>query len=127
MLYSRQPDVRILSNTPRLQAVRHFGLNLTAANFWSAASLKDEGFLSVHSDGMASLMMREQGNLLTLIVADPSWDRPSMQLILDGLYDLVSANDSNIRISTRAGRYTVIDLDSRNALGRPFKMQFDKK
>ena len=38
-LYSRQPDVRILSNTPALQAVYHFGLNMVAANFWQKTSL----------------------------------------------------------------------------------------
>lgn len=127
-LYSRQPDVRILSNTPALQAVRHFGLNLIAANFWQKGSLRDNGIADVRSDGTAALMMQQSGDMLTLSVADPTWDRSSMQILIEGLYDLRSANKSDkVKVSSLAGSYTVIDIDSRNALGMSFDVILEKK
>jgi hyaluronate lyase len=60
------PGVEILSNTTSVQAIAHAGLGLTAANFFAAGTV---GGITV--DAPCSVVLRESGGKLTVVVADP--------------------------------------------------------
>ncbi|KOR90326.1 polysaccharide lyase family 8 super-sandwich domain-containing protein [Paenibacillus solani] len=65
--YSENPDIRILSNTAQMQAVEDTKLGLTGINFWQSGELG-----RVRAYQPASVMVKEQGDELTVSVSDPT-------------------------------------------------------
>ncbi len=67
--YARHPRVEILAISDRIQAVRLAPLGVTAANFWSDGH-STIGPITV--DGMASVLLQVQGDVLDVAVSDPT-------------------------------------------------------
>ncbi|WP_055108599.1 polysaccharide lyase family 8 super-sandwich domain-containing protein [Paenibacillus ihumii] len=65
--YSENPDIRILSNTAKVQAVEDTKLGLTGINFWQPGELG-----RVRAYQPASVMVKEQGDEWTVSVSDPT-------------------------------------------------------
>jgi Polysaccharide lyase family 8, N terminal alpha-helical domain/Polysaccharide lyase family 8, super-sandwich domain/Polysaccharide lyase family 8, C-terminal beta-sandwich domain len=60
------PGVEVLANSTLVQAVRHAGLGLTAANFFTAGTVD-----GITVDAPCSVVLRESGGTLSVAVADP--------------------------------------------------------
>ncbi len=69
MLYARNPNVRVLANTPQVQAVKHRTEGVTGINFWEAGSLPQAG---VRVSAPASVMLRETEEELWVGLSDPT-------------------------------------------------------
>lgn len=67
--YARTPDVRILANTPAVQAVRDTRLNVTGFAFWTDSLTTVEG---VTADRKAAVLVREAADGFEVAVADPT-------------------------------------------------------
>lgn len=67
--YSQSPDVTILENSQRLQAVRDGSTHTLAVNFWDTQGGTVEG---VTCSGQASVMIQEKNGALTVALADPT-------------------------------------------------------
>ncbi|NEE00381.1 polysaccharide lyase family 8 super-sandwich domain-containing protein [Phytoactinopolyspora halotolerans] len=87
------PDggLSVLANNPRVQAIKHTGLGLIAANVfgdgWQAA-----GHVAVH--GPASVLVRQDGDETTVAVSDPTMNRADISVVVRGRpMTLVSADD----------------------------------
>jgi hyaluronate lyase len=76
-------QVVLLSNTPRLQAIQHLGLGLTAANSFGPGLHHLPG---VTVDGPASVLLRRQSDTTSIAVADPTTKRDAIVLNLRGQY-----------------------------------------
>jgi len=76
-------QVVLLSNTPRLQAIQHLGLGLTAANSFGPGLHHLPG---VTVDGPASVLLRRQSGTTSMAVADPTTKRDAIVLNLRGQY-----------------------------------------
>lgn len=110
--YARHPQIRILSNTPALQAVAKPALQLVAANFWQSGSVE-----GIHSDGPAAVLYRHCGDTLYLNISDPTWDRAEQCISVHGTYQLLSSvPDDNIQL-THTNRQTYIHLNTAYRLG----------
>lgn len=120
--YCKKPQVEILSNTPSLQAVHHKSLGITAFNFWSAGTY---GILS--SDGVAAIMMRQNGDNLYLSVSEPTWQRSSQVLTLDGQWNLVSAVPDDNIVVRNDGDKTHVTLATSYRLGMTQQLVLTKK
>ncbi|WP_405062847.1 polysaccharide lyase beta-sandwich domain-containing protein [Kribbella sp. NBC_01505] len=73
----------VLANTPRLQAIQHQGLRLTAANTFSPGLHHLPG-LTI--DGPASVLLQRHGIDLTVAVSDPTTTRATITLNLWAQY-----------------------------------------
>ncbi|WP_197258747.1 polysaccharide lyase family 8 super-sandwich domain-containing protein [Paenibacillus dendritiformis] len=73
--YSARPDIEIIRNSADVQAVRETRLGLTRANFWQAGTAD-----LVRSEQPASVIVKEEGNELTVSVSDPTKNQGSLML-----------------------------------------------
>lgn len=67
--YASNPDIEVLANSNKIQAVREKELVITAANFWTdEVSAVDK----LRVNKKASVMIRQQGDELAVSVSDPT-------------------------------------------------------
>ena len=67
--YAASPEIVIVENTTRAQAVKETTLGITAVNFWRDGSNKVAG---VTADKKASVIFRNDGTVLELGISDPT-------------------------------------------------------
>jgi hyaluronate lyase len=105
----------ILVNSPKLQAVRHSGLGLTAANAFAPGRHEVAG-LSI--DGPASVIAQQQpDHTTTVAVSDPTMDRDSISVVVHGRRLSKVSGDDGVRVSQVAGG-TRLDFTTRQTYGR---------
>ncbi|MFI7005912.1 polysaccharide lyase family 8 super-sandwich domain-containing protein [Streptomyces sp. NPDC050145] len=108
--------VRVLANTPRLQAVRHEGLGLTAANTFAPGAHHTAGLVI---EGPASVLVREENRDTTLAVSDPTTGRDTVTVTLRGRTLRKVSGDDGARVTPVPGG-TRVEFDVRQAYGRSF-------
>jgi len=69
--YAKTSGIRILSNTPQLQAVRHDTLHLTMAAFYAPSELADPKGLSIRVDKPCLVLLQQRANELEIAVSNP--------------------------------------------------------
>ncbi|MEV5606855.1 polysaccharide lyase family 8 super-sandwich domain-containing protein [Streptomyces sp. NPDC052225] len=106
--------VRVLANTPRLQAVRHDGLGLTALNTFTPGAHRTAG-LTV--DGPASVLVRKEGGETSVAVSDPTTGRDTVSVVLHGRALRKVSGDDTVRVSAVPGG-TRIEAVTRHGYGR---------
>ena len=111
--YAAEQPVAILNNDTMAQSVWHKGLDIVGINYWHQAAVA-----GVSSDGEASLMYRHCGDTLYLSVSDPTWKRTAQQLVLSGIYTLISAASSDQVTVTQADAQTTITVNSTDRMGQ---------
>ncbi|MFI2615102.1 polysaccharide lyase family 8 super-sandwich domain-containing protein [Streptomyces sp. NPDC018584] len=115
----RQGPIEVLANSPRLQAVAHSGLGLTAANSFTPGRHEAAG---LRVDGPASVIVRRRGHggvTTTVAVSDPTMDRDRITVLLRGRRLRKVTADDGVRVSRDPGG-TRIDVDTHHAYGRSF-------
>jgi hyaluronate lyase len=111
--YRRGP-LTVLANDRRLQAIRHDGLKLFAANAFEAG-WQHVDRVAIH--GPASVLVRRQpGGLVSLAVADPTMDQAEISLVLLGESLRAVAADDGVRV-TRIPGGTLVRVDTHHRYG----------
>lgn len=100
--YALSPKVQVLANNDTVQAVAYPEFGVKAVNFWLPATFDN---LSV--DGMATVIMQQQADSLTLSLAEPTWQKTNMTLTLDGAYVLDGDNENVAKCATKNGKTTI--------------------
>ncbi len=85
---------RILTNTPRAQAIQSGPL--TAANTFTSGPHLLPGLIV---DGPASLLTRTQGRRLTIAVSDPTFSRASITLTIPARWLTLTATNPAVRVT----------------------------
>ncbi|MGA4845940.1 polysaccharide lyase family 8 super-sandwich domain-containing protein [Streptomyces sp. G5(2025)] len=118
----RHGPLKVLANSPRLQAISHSGLGLTAANFFTPGRHEAAG---LRVEGPASVVVRRQGRggatTTTVAVSDPTMDRDRITVLLRGRRLHQVTADEGVRVS-RAPGGTRIDVDTHHAYGKSFSV-----
>ncbi|MFI0924086.1 polysaccharide lyase family 8 super-sandwich domain-containing protein [Streptomyces sp. NPDC021012] len=97
------PNVTVLSNTAQAQAISCPPLGLTMANFFAAGSA---GPITV--DGPCSVLMKEQGGSMTVVVSDPTRAAATVRVtIARSTYKSVSAS-SGVQVLTTSGQVVLL-------------------
>ncbi|WP_144124201.1 polysaccharide lyase family 8 super-sandwich domain-containing protein [Catellatospora sichuanensis] len=114
--YARGP-VSVLAITTSVQAVKHTGLGLIAANVF-ATGTHHAGRLAI--GGPASVIMRAgRDGTTSVAVSDPTMQRESISLVIHGRRMQALSADEEVRVSAVPGG-TCIDVVTRQAFGRSF-------
>ncbi|WP_016905826.1 polysaccharide lyase family 8 super-sandwich domain-containing protein [Streptomyces xiaopingdaonensis] len=114
--YLRGP-LRILANTPRLQALTHRGLRLAAANTFTRGPHEAAG---VRIDGPASVLLRRRRDgRLDVAVSDPTTGRDSVELLVRGRPLRLEKGDEAVTVRRGRGGTRVL-VDTHHAYGRSF-------
>lgn len=109
--YSQNPDIRILSNTDKLQAVLEQKLNVLGVNFWEAGRI---GVLE--SDQAASVMLQKAQDTIYLSVSDPTWKQPKIKIKVSGSYEVVSESNERVKVEI-IGSNTEITINTTDRMG----------
>ncbi len=110
--YSSNPDIQILSNTDKLQAVWEKRLNAIGINFGEAGTAD-----IVKSETAASVMLQKSNDTIYLSVSDPTWKLSTQKLTLRGSYSLVSPPTATVIISASGENSTDILINSSDKMG----------
>ncbi|MBW5424084.1 silent information regulator protein Sir2 [Streptomyces sp. BG9H] len=116
--HHRHGPLKVLANSPRMQAISHGGLGLTAANTFTRGRHETAG---LRVDGPASVLVRRQGRhggaTTAVAVSDPTMGRDRITVLLLGRHLQKVTADPGVRVS-RAPGGTRIDVDTHHAYGR---------
>jgi hyaluronate lyase len=108
-------DVRVLANDRRVQAVAHPRLRLVGVNTFTDGWHHADR-LAV--DGPASVLLRRKDGTVTLAVSDPTMNRDTIDVVLQGTHRLVTA-DEGVEVRRVPGG-TRVRVATRQTYGRTF-------
>jgi hyaluronate lyase len=109
--------ISVLVNTTRLQAVKHTGLRLVAANAFADGEHHAERLVI---SGPASVILRDgPGGTVSVAVSDPTMDRDTVSVTVHGPARTAVSTDDGVTVRPVAGG-TRIDVATRHAYGRTF-------
>ncbi|WP_326686889.1 MULTISPECIES: polysaccharide lyase family 8 super-sandwich domain-containing protein [unclassified Streptomyces] len=112
----------VLANTPRLQAVRHTGLGLVAANSFTTGHHSVAG---LRLDGPASVLVRHERakgrhrGRITVAASDPTMRRPHLSVLLRGRRLTAVTADPGVKTRPVPGG-TLLRFPTHHAYGRTF-------
>ncbi|GAA2096244.1 polysaccharide lyase 8 family protein [Streptomyces albiaxialis] len=117
----RNGPLSVLANSPRLQAVRHSRLGLTAVNSFAPGPHRLPG---LRLDGPASVLVREDGDRkdgrrLALAASDPTTRRDSLTVLLRGRRLKPVTADEGVEVRPAPGG-TLVTFPVRHAYGHSF-------
>lgn len=120
--YSQKSDVMILNQTSAVHAVKEQHLGITAANFWEGNATVD----ILRSHQPASVLVREEGDELTLSVSDPTHGQDKIVIDLGKIGLSVISQDETVTVA-HMSPYTKVEFDVSNSLGRTHTVKFKYK
>ncbi|WP_146200369.1 polysaccharide lyase family 8 super-sandwich domain-containing protein [Paenibacillus agaridevorans] len=109
--YSGHPDIEIISDSSNVHAVRESGLGLTAFNFWTSDTAD-----FVRSYQPASVIVKEDGEKLTIAVSDPTQKQNKLVLNVGKVVLEQLEADSGIKV-TQTEPFLKLEVDTAGALG----------
>ncbi|QNS03072.1 polysaccharide lyase 8 family protein [Streptomyces xanthii] len=103
LAWSRSRPVRILANSPEVQAVSSPRLGLLAAHFWAAGSID-----GLACDGPGTVLVSRRDDGVTVAVADPGRTAATLTVRLPFPVDEVVATDDTVTVTP--GRRPVLTV-----------------
>jgi hyaluronate lyase len=113
--YRRGP-VSVLANNERVQAIRHAGLGVTAANVFANETQNVE---RLAIDGAASVIVQRTDNTVSVAVSDPTMNRSSVSVVVRGPHMTLDSADDGVDVERVAGG-TRVTADTHEAYGATF-------
>lgn len=116
--YSQHPDIEIVSRTNKVHAARENKLGITAFNFWEADRSE---FVRAHQP--SSILVKEQGDRLTVAVSDPTQKQEKVTLDLGKAVLKEIAKDPSVTV-VQTSPYLKLEIDTKGAIGKTHTIQF---
>jgi len=117
--YAESPDIQILENSARLQAVRETKLGVTGMVFWESGSCED---IAVTVPML--VMVQDKGNEYVISLSDPTHKLGSAKIYIDMPLGETDA-DKELTVYEEGGK-TVIQAELKNSRGKTFTARFAK-
>lgn len=115
--YAKSPEIEVISNTDKLQAVRKASLGLTFMAFYEAGSC-----CGVTAHQPCLVILSEENGALTVSVSEPTHKANDVKVTLDKKYELIDA-PLTVKVSEENGK-TTLDIDVDYATGEPRRVSF---
>lgn len=118
--YSKNPDIEILSNTEKLQAVKEKKLGITGMIFWEKGV-----FENITVSEPMIVMAGEENGIYNVNISDPTKLLTEATVTIDGKFELLEA-DERCKVSTSGNKATVT-IDFAGSKGRtlPIKLKIN--
>ena len=117
--YSKDPDVVILENSDKLQAVSEKKLGVSGYVFYEKG-----GFGNIEVDTGAIIMVKEDENTLEFSICDATHEKEELVARIKSPVKLTS-KDNAVSVTEIDG-YTEIKVNCQGAMGAPFRVKFSK-
>ncbi|RYE24355.1 MAG: hypothetical protein EOP45_05910 [Sphingobacteriaceae bacterium] len=127
--YAAKPDIKIIENTARLQAVKSESLNIIAANFWlnvnTALNLNDlPAYISCNTQ--AAVMVQKKHDTLKIAISDPTMLHNIILLTLKEKTKRVIFQDPTVQVISMEP-LTKLSVDVTKLGGRTVTVTFATK
>ncbi len=106
----------VLKNDPVLAAVR--AGNSTGIVFWAAGSIDLASAITLTTDTPATVYLTDDGNLISLAMADPAQGAGTMKLTVSGSYADGAAGDTGVTVDPSTGQISVDRTEGRTHTAR---------
>lgn len=116
--YSQQPDISVLSQTNKVHAVQEKKLGITGFNFWEADR---SAFVRAYQP--SSIMVKEQGDQLTIAVSDPTQKQEKLTIDLGKAVLKEIMKDPSVTV-VQTSPYLKLEIDTKGAIGKTHSIQF---
>ncbi len=104
-------QVKILSNTLEIQAVKHSGLNICQIVFYTSGEMKVSENLTIGMDSPGTVMVKTDGTAVKQIsVADPSRKLGKIHLTVSGKFEKTGSNFKSVWNKEKGTSVISIDL-----------------
>ena len=117
--YSKEPDVEIVSNTEKLQAVREKNLGVTGYVFYEAGRCE-----AVEVDTPSLVFYGDRNGEIEVSVCEPTHEGECVKLKVYGRLEKISSDDK-VEVAVN-GEYAEITVNCKGAMGAPFRAFFKK-
>jgi len=117
--YSQNPDIEILSQSSQVHAVQDKMLGISAFNFWEAGKSD-----FVRASNPASVMVKEDGNKLTVSVSDPTQSQDKITIDLGKVVLKELVKDPTVTV-VQTEPYPKLEINTAGSLGRSHMIQFE--
>lgn len=118
--YAKSPDISIIENSEQAHAVKENKLGIFAANIFETKPYQVD---FIRTYGPASVMVKEDGDELTVSLSDPSQTQEKLKLELGTVGLEVLDKDDTINVS-RMEPFTEMEVDVSGSLGASHKVKF---
>jgi hyaluronate lyase len=110
--YAANPDIQVLAATERVHAVKEVKQNVTGINFWDSGAFKH-----VKTDKPISFMMKENGDQLTISIAEPSQKQGTVVVDIGKIGLEVLTQDPSVTV-LQTFPYTRLAIDTQGSAGK---------
>jgi hyaluronate lyase len=117
--YAKNPAIKILANTEDVQAVENTKLRIEGFNFFTDKITKVS---NVTSYNKASILVKRDGNTVTVAVSDPTLSLNEMNLSLD-IPNLTLISESEGVKTSLSKKKASIHIDSTHSNGKSFEIK----
>jgi hyaluronate lyase len=120
--YSENPDIKVLANNEKVQAVKEKKLNIIGVNFWENEKITIDKLTSYQK---ASVMFKEiPGDMIEIAVSDPTHKQNSIEIELD--YNIKSSIfvDPRIQVMKISPAKTKLVIDVKGTMGQSITARF---
>jgi hyaluronate lyase len=121
--YANNPGVDILANTEDVHAVEHVNLGLKGFNFFGD---EKRSVSNVTSYNPASILVKKDGDIVTIAVSDPTFSLDRMKLEVELPRPAVVEASQGVKASV-SSKKTLIHIDSKNSYGKSFEIKVKVK
>lgn len=121
--YANNPGVRILSNTEDVHAVEQTNLGIKGFNFFGD---KKRTVSKVTSYNPASILVKKDGDTITIAVSDPTFSLEKMKLEVALPNPAVVEASEGAKVSV-SSKKVLIHIDSKNSNGKSFEIKLKIK
>ncbi|WP_045518500.1 polysaccharide lyase 8 family protein [Neobacillus niacini] len=117
--YAKSPSIQVLSNTEEVHAVENKKLGIKGFNFFSD---KKKTVSNITSYNQASILVKNEGDTITIAVSDPTFKLDKMKLEIEASNPVVVAASEGVKTSV-SSKKTLIHIDSANSNGKSFEIK----
>jgi hyaluronate lyase len=121
--YANSPGVKILSNTENVHAVEHVNHGLKGFNFFGD---KKRTVSNVTSYNPASILVKKDGDIVTIAVSDPTLSLDKMKLEVELPSPAIVEASNGVKASV-SSKKTLIHINSKNSYGKSFEIKLKVK
>lgn len=121
--YAKSPSIQVLSNTEEVHAVENKKLGIKGFNFFSD---KKKTVSNITSYNQASILVKNEGDTITIAVSDPTFKLDKMKLEIEASNPAVVAASEGVKTSV-SSKKTLIHIDSTNSNGKSFEIKLKIK
>lgn len=121
--YAKNPGVEILANTEDVHAVEQTKLGLKGFNFFGD---KKRTVSNVTSYNPVSILVKKDGDTVTVAVSDPTFSLEKMKLEVALPKPVVVESGEGVKVSV-SSKKALIHIDSKNSNGKSFEIKLKIK